>query len=797
MNNQTIIEEIPITNEFEQNFIDYSAEVNGDRALPDARSGLKPVHRRILWHCWVEKINSKKQTKKCARIAGGIIGRWHPHGDTSVYEALVKLAQPWRMRYPIMDFKGNMGNVGGDGPAAMRYTEARLAKISEDGMLKGLDKNVVDFMLNYDDTEEEPVTLPAIFPNLLCNPTKGIGVAMATNFLPHNLNEVANAIFDYLNGKEPMLPGPDFPLGGVVTNKDDIPNIMRTGKGTVRIRANYEIEGNKIIFTSIPFGTKIESSESKDKTKGLLEELADLAKEKPELGIKTIRDECGKNSSIRIVVECKTTANLESVVKQIFSNTKFSTTESYNMVALVDKEPKLLNLKDCIEIYVNHNIKCIEREAEFDLKKAENRLHIVEGLLKALEDIDNVIALIKKSKNGDEAKENLISKYKFTEAQAKSILAIRLSSLAHLEKVEIVNEKNELIDKISECKNIISSKDIRENILKERLNDIVKKYGDKRRTELIQLDVTPSEKELETVVPEDCVVIVSQNGLIKRVPKNSFKVQRRNGKGVKNKDGAVLTTISTNTIDNLMIFTTKGKMYKLLVDKVPSGTNASKGVSLNQLINLDADEEVAAVTSLYRDSKAKYVVFVTRNGLIKKTLLSEYTGVKRNTGIIATKIKDGDSISNVLFLEEEDLILITKNGMGIHFTTEDIKPIGRVTCGVKSIKLDKDDYVLAAVPIHKKTDVLAIFTTNGHGKKINLDELPVQGRTGKGLKIIKSTDGNIKIATAAMVSDEDNLLLIGRPNSICISAKEIPLTSRTSLGNIMVKDSTIENVVKI
>ena len=775
-----------LTKELGTNFIEYAVAVNTDRAIPNAKDGLKPVAKRILWGAEDKtKCVSSKPHVKAAKLVGDIMGTYHPHGDSSIYGALVRLSQNWVMRYPLIDFHGNNGNIIGDGPAHMRYTECRLSKLAEDGLLQGIKKNNVDFIANYDETTEEPVSLPSIFPNLLCNPNSGIGVAMACSWAPHNLGEVAAAINQYLSGEEPMLPGPDFPTGGIIINQKEIPAIMRTGHGSVKVRGKFEIDKQKIIFTEIPYGTSVE---------GLMTEIGEVSDAKEIEGIDNIRDESNKKG-VRIVIECDKGINPASIVNKLFTKTNLQSSFSYNQVALVDKVPTELNLKDCIKIYVNHNIDCITRETKFDLDKAIDRLEIVNGLLRALEDIDNIIALIKGSENAAAAKESLIAKYQFTENQAKAILAMRLSSLAKLEKVELEQEAKELENKIKDLKDILTNENRQKDILKSRLVDLVNKYGDARRTELTNIEVKPEDKIIEEVTPEDCVVILSQTGDIKRVPKNSFKVQRKNGKGVKTKNDVIMSTISTNTIDNLLLFTKKGKMFKILVDEVPIGTNVSKGVHVGTLINMDQDDEVIAITSLARSNTAKYVVFFTKQGLMKKTLLDEYTKVKRSTGIAAIKINDGDSIANVEFINEEDILVITKNGMSIHFESKNVNPIGRVAAGVKTIKLDENDEVVVGLPIHSDNDTVAIFSTKGYGKKTSIKEFTVQGRGGKGLVIYKPSAIYGQIAGATVVSNSDTILLTGQPSSICIAATDLPLLTRTSFGNIMVK-SNISSIVK-
>ena len=772
-----------LINELKTNFIEYSAAVNGDRAIPDATSGLKPVARRILWGAFDGGYSSSKEYAKCARIVGDVMGKWHPHSDSSIYGALVRLSQSWIMRYPLIDFHGNMGSIAGDGPAAYRYTNARLAKISEEGLLDGIKKKNVNFIANYDENDYEPITLPAIFPNLLCNPNSGIGVAMACNWLPHNLKEVAECIEKYIDGKEYALPGPDFPTGGIIINKDDIPNIMAIGHGSVKVRGKYNIEKQNIIFYEIPYGTTIE---------GLLSEIGIVCDKKEIEGIENVRDESGKKG-LRIVIECEKGINPESIVMKLFAKTNLQTSISYNQVALVDKTPTELNLAQCLDIYVKHNEQCIIKETEFDLDKTKARLNIVEGLLIALEDIDNVIKLIKGSESAAAAKISLISKYNLNEEQAKSILAMRLSSLAKLEKLELESEKKELLNKLQELQQILISSDLRKIIIKNRLNAIVRKYGDNRRTELTQIELPKEEKEIATVIPVDCVVLMTQNGDIKRIPKSNFKIQKRNGKGVKNLDDALLGVISTNTIDNLMLFTNKGKMYKLLVDNIPEGTNSSKGVAINNLIKLEHQEKVIAISSFERKTDAQYVIFITKKGQFKKTSIEEYKTVKKTTGIIAIKLNEGDTIANVVFANEEDFVIVTENGMSIRFETKNIAAIGRNTAGVKTIKLNEDDSVLTGFPIISSTQYIAIIAENGLGKKMKIDDFILQGRAGKGISIYKESG----IRGAEPVSNEDNLLIIGKPNSICISVEDLPTLSKLGQGNQIIKNSIIQSVVKI
>ena len=771
-----------LTKELGTNFIEYAVAVNTDRAIPDAKSGLKPVAKRILWSAYEEGRTSSKPHVKAARIVGDVMGKYHPHGDSSIYGAMVRLSQPWVMRYPLIDWHGNNGNIAGDGPAAARYTEARLSKISEEGLLNGIKKNNVDFIPNYDETLEEPVTLPAAFPNLLCNPNTGIGVAMACNWAPHNLNDVASAITDFLDGKPPRLVGPDFPTGGLIINKNDIPKIMETGHGSVKIRARYNIENNKIIFYEIPYGETIE---------GLIAEVGKACEEKEIEGISDIHDESSKK--IRIVITCEKGIDPNIIVSKLYAKTNFQTTFSYNQVALIDKTPTELNLYDTIKIYVNHNIDCIIKECKFDLKKAQDRLEIVEGLLKALEDIDNIIALIKSSESAAAAKVNLISKYNFTENQAKAILAMKLSSLAKLEKIELNKEAEDLNNKIFMLHQILDNRDEQISILKVRLQGLVNKYGDARRTELTQIEESKDEKEKIEIVPEDVVVIVTHGGDIKRIPKRNFKTQHRKGIGTKTLDQAVLSVTSTNTIESLMIFTSTGKMYKLNVNNIPEGTNASKGTNLKTILPFESGEEVQAVTT-QNDKTAKYVVFFTKNGLIKKTKIEEYTSTKRKTGIQAIKLKENDKLINVTFMDEQDVILITKTGNAIRVPTDSIKAIGRLTSGVKGIGLKENDEVVSALIISSKDNEIVLTTSTGKGKRIPLSDFVIQNRGGRGVNCIKLDQGDY-VAAAASASLNSSLLIIGKPNSICIPVSEITQQSKTGSGTKVIERSIVQSIV--
>lgn len=775
-----------LTKELSTNFIEYAVAVNTDRAIPDAKSGLKPVAKRILWSAFEEKRFSSKPHVKAARIVGDVMGKYHPHGDSSIYGAMVRLSQPWVMRYPLIDWHGNNGNIAGDGPAAARYTEARLSKIAEEGMLNGIKKNNVDFIPNYDETLEEPITLPSAFPNLLCNPNTGIGVAMACNWAPHNLNDVAKAVFDYLDGITPMLDGPDFPTGGLIINKDDIPKIMKTGHGTVKIQARYNIEGNKIIFYEVPYGETIE---------GLIAQVGKACEDKEIEGISDIHDESSKK--IRIVVTCERGVDPSSIVAKLYNKTNFQSSFSYNQVALIDKTPTELNLEDAIKIYVDHNLDCIVKECNFDLTKAEARLEIVNGLLKALEDIDNIIALIKASESAAAAKVNLIAKYNFTENQAKAILAMRLSSLAKLEKVELNKEAEDLNDKIFMLHQILDNRDEQIGILKVRLQGLVNKYGDARRTELTQIEITKEEKEKAEVIPEDVVVVINNLNEVKRIPKKNFKVQHRRGVGVKTASESTRIMLATNTVDTLMIFTSEGKMYRLNVDKIPEGTNASRGVNLKTILKLDDKEIIQEIASARGEKPADYVVFFTKNGLVKKTKFEEYVNTKKTTGIQAIKIKDNDELAFVRFMnDDEKIILVTEQGYAIKFTFDDIKPIGRLTSGVKGINLKDGDGITGAINFSSNDDYVVLITEEGKSKRMFVSDFTIQNRGGRGNMALK-LDPDDYVAAALRATEKDLVLIAGKPNSICVPVNEISIQSKLGGGTKIIERSVVESATII
>lgn len=784
----------PIIGEVEQSFLDYSLSVITDRAIPSAEDGLKPVARRILWDMFDKGQMNNKKFVKCAQPVGDTMSRFHPHGDSSIYGALCWLSQPWNMRYPLITFHGNNGSRDGDEPAAYRYTECKLSKIGEE-MLADIRKNTVDWQLAYTDVENEPVYLTSRIPNLIVNGTSGIAVAMACSFAPHNLTEVMDAavflaenpdceVKELLN----YISGPDFPTGGLIINKDELPTAYLTGKGRARIRGEYTIEsdkrGDSIVFSSIPYKVSKED---------LVQEIDKLCEEGKMEGITAIRDESNKDG-VRFVIEVAKGVSTEPIIAKLFKLTRLEDTYSFNQVALVNKKPRLLNIKQLLEIYVEHQKDVLLRKTKYEADKIAHRINILEGLLKALEDIDNVIAMIKSSESAAAAKTKLMAAYELNEEQAKAILDMKLAKLAKLEKVEIEKELADLVKELEKLNTILS------NPIPEMINifnSLKKTYGDARRSSITQVVSTKEEKEIEFVEPEKCVVVMTEGGLVKRIPSSSFRTQKRNGKGVKTQDDITQAVIRTNTIDSLMIFSNKGKMYRLLVNDVPVGTNVSKGQSVKSLVNMEIEEEPSVIYSIYRDTDAQYVLFVTKNGLVKKTSLEEYIKTKKKTGLAAINLREGDELTAVSLVKDEQLILITSKGICIRFDSKEVGPTSRTTTGIKGINLADDDYIVSAIPVRNATDKLAIFATNGVAKRIDLSEIPVQKRAGKGLACYKPTESTGRVSAATLVEDTDSVLILGDKSSICIEASEIPVLGRASAGNIIIKNNKVLSVSKV
>lgn len=775
---------IDICKELHQNFIDFAYEANSQRAFPDARDGLKPGQRACLWEFYTKGYTSAKAHVKCAKIAGGVIADWWPHGDQAIYDTFVRMSQPWINNIPEVDFHGANGNqiISGDA-ASSRYTEARLAKAIEEGMFQGIKKNNVPMIPNFSEDKEWPEVLPAILPRLLINGSQGIGVTVANHWSLFNLGEIIPMIEKYITTGELDYSNlmPDFPTGGILINKKDIHTIHETGKGKIIIRAKTEINGNSILITELPYQVYVEP---------LIDKIKTLIESEQIKGIDEIYNKCDKK---HLLIEIQCTDNPSTVLNKLFSLTDLQKSFSPNQYALVSKTPKLLALKDYLDIYIAHNEQCIQKEYEFDYQKAQQRKEIVSGLLRALEDIDNIISLIKKSDSSADAKNNLIMQYAFSEPQAKAIVSMRLGTLARLEAVELNREKAELDQTIQNCIKVMQSQEEQSKIFLTRLLDLGKKYGKPRRTQITQIEAPAKEdKEIEYVEPEKCVVVLTEGGAIKRIPAASFKTQKRNGKGIKTQDDITNAIIRTNTIDNLMVFTNKGKMYRLLVDNIPSGTNASKGVSIKSLVELEPSEEPTLIYSIYRDTNAKYVIFATKNGIIKKTPLEEYIQTKKKTGMAAIKLREGDELAAVSLTSDEDIILISRKGQMVRFKNSEVAASSRATIGMKGIGLNEGDEVIAMLPIRDETDCLAIFSVTGQGKRVKLSEVPLGSRGTKGLKCYKDAD----VAAACLVAEDDHVLVVGLTSSICVGANEIPIMSKTAMGNGLIKNR-VKTVSKV
>lgn len=778
---------IDVCKEVHQNFLDFSYEANSQRAFPSALDGLKPGQRACLWEMYSKGFSSNKPHVKSAKISGAVIGELWPHGDVAIYETFARMSQPWINNIPEVDWHGANGSQkAGPEPASSRYTEARLSKASEDGFFSNINKNTVDMIPNFSEDAEWPSVFPAIFPRLFVNGSQGIGMTIANSWLPGNLNELFEKIKRYIiNGRitcDKIYP--DFPSGGIIINKSELHTIYETGKGRCILRAKTCVEDNSILITELPYQVYIEP---------LIKSIKDLIENEKIKGIVDILNKSDKNT---LLLEIQCSSSPKKVLNQLFELTDLQKTYSANQYAMITKVPELLTLEQYIGAYVKHNVECIRREYQYDYEQAQLRLEIVQGLLKALDIIDELIQRIKKAESAEDARQELIKRYKFTERQAKAILDMKLSKLAHLEKVNLENEATELIAKIADCLKIINSEEEQQTIFIQRLEGFVSKYGFARRTEVIDLDKEP-EPDKPQFEPEKCIVTITASGLIKRVPIANFKTQNRNGKGVKTQDDITIDTIRTNTVDELMVFTNKGKMYRLPVGNIPEGNNASKGVSIKMLLEIGADEKVDVIYSVYQDNQAKYIIFITKNGLVKKTALEEYEGSGRKGGIVALKLKEGDGLVDATLLNEEELVLITAQGQVERIETKDINPIGRNASGVVGIKLVDGDEVACCQVIRDKSDSLALFSETGFGKKTPVAEFSVQNRGGKGVKGFNVGSSTGSIVAAAMVNDRDNILIVGDNNSLCISCKDITSGARVSRGSSMIKGSKIVSVSKI
>ena len=791
-----------IDKEMRTAYIDYAMSVIVSRALPDARDGLKPVHRRILYAMHEDGITSDKAYRKCANTVGSVLGRYHPHGDSSVYDAMVRLAQDFTMRYPLVDGHGNFGSVDGDSPAAMRYTEARMSKISE-LMLTDIEKNTVDFMPNYDDRLQEPTVLPARIPALLVNGSSGIAVGMATNIPPHNLSEVIDGIIKVLDNPETtieelmeVIKGPDFPTGATILGKEGIKEAYTTGRGKITMRAEAEIEemsGNRqrIIITSLPYQV--------NKAK-LVKTIADLSKEKKIEGISEVRDESDRKEKTRVVVELKRDARPQVILNQLYKHTQMQETFGAIMLALVDGEPKILTLRQCLDCFIGHRKEVILRRTKFELDKALARAHILEGLKIALDNIDEVINIIRSSY--DNPKERLMERFGLSDIQAQAILDMRLKTLSGLQREKIEEEYNELMKLIAHLKDILSSATLVYDIIKEELLEIKEKYGDDRLTKIVP---AAGEFNAEDLVKEEqTVVALTHFGYIKRMPIDIYRSQRRGGKGITGiatrEEDFVKQIFTASTHDTILFFSNKGKLYKLRGFEIPEAGRTARGTAIVNLLNLDAGEKISAVIPIQNFAEGKYLLMATKNGLIKKTALTEYNSARR-TGLQGITLKEDDELITVRLTDGEDnVVLVTREGMCITFDEKEVRPIGRVSQGVIGIRLDEGDEVIGmeSVIAGGKGATLLAITENGFGKRTELDEYRVQIRGGKGVITYKITPKTGKLVGARIATEEDDVMLITDTGTIIrLNVKDISVLGRSTQGVTLMRTNDGGKVVSI
>jgi DNA gyrase subunit A len=783
----SLITEVDILDEAKDNFLTYAEEVLTDRAIPAAEDGLLSAQRKILWTMEdYLKMDNKSKTKKCNAIIGSTLATSYFHGDIACYGVLRKMAQEFLMRYPLVTGQGQLGTQeNNDMFSSSRYTEAKPSKFT-DLMMNDFSKNVVPTKETYNGEFQEPIVLPSLFPNAICNGRQAIGISMAHNSAPHNLTEVCNAAIALIEKGEltidevlSYIPGPDFPLGGTVLNIKDVRTAFASGKSNIslKIQGDYEIDGQDIVFTSIPYRTyRNKIKEQIEKNIDVLSELIDDFDDESNIG------------QNKLVFHVKDGVSVSKALNKLFLLTDLQSTLSYNMNYIVNGTPKLCSMVDLLHAYVDHQEEVLVNATTFDKEKAEARAHILEGLIAAVDKIDEVIALIKQSAGRADARIKLMDFLSVDEVQANAILDMKLGKLTRIDKEELVNELKEKKEFIAKCIEILTDKEVRNKVLISKITQLRDTYGDARRTKLLNTDIPKQEKEVVVVEPKDCVVVVTKKNTIKRIDAKNFKAQKRNTTGVKTGD-IVLFSQKTNTQDTLMVFSSKGKMYRVLVDNIPEGTNASNGTPISTLIEFENGEKPMAFTTMTRDTDKKFIFFATKNGTIKKVPLDEYDKMKR-TGIIAISFKDGDELADVTFINQEQMLLVTKNGMAIRFGTAEMPISSRTAQGVKGMKLNDGDSVIAALPIVDPVDYLAIVSKNGLGKKMQIDELTLQNRGGKGLLCYKG-----EIAGAEIIKESDNLLINGDKSSIVISGKDIPTLGRISMGNIMLKNN--EQVISI
>ena len=797
---------IEIEDEIKKSFIEYAMSVIADRALPDVRDGLKPVHRRILYSMLLLGFLPDKSYRKCATTVGEVLGKFHPHGDMAVYDSLVRMAQDFSLRYTLVDGHGNFGSRDGDGAAAMRYTEARMTKMAAE-LLNDINKDTVDFKPNFDDHEMEPVVLPARFPNLLVNGSSGIAVGMATNIPPHNLGEIIDGIFALIDNPDitidelnELIPGPDFPTHGIIVGKSGIREAYRTGKGRVMMRSRIEIEETntgktRIIVKELPYQV--------NKAR-LIEKIADLVKDKKIDGIADINDESDRNDPVRIVITLKRDANVNVSLNRLYKHTQMQYAFNVNMLALVPTkekgyEPKTLTLKQALVHYLEHQVEVVRRRTKFDLDKAEARAHVLEGLIKAVDILDDVIATIRQSKNEPEAKENLMNKFEFTDRQAQAIVDMRLGRLTGLEILKLQGEFDDLKEKIKYYNNILADRNMVENVIKEELSQIKKKYADERRTEIT---IAEADFEDEDLIPEENVVItLTHFGYIKRLPVDTYKSQRRGGRGITGlstrEEDYVVDLFLTSTHSYILFFTSSGRVYKLKGYQVPEASRTARGTAIVNLLRLDADEKITTVIPLPDLDEDKNLIMGTLKGTVKKTPLKSFANIRKG-GIIAITLREDDELIAVRMTDgNKKVILATLHGMSITFHESDVRKMGRNAQGVMGIRLADDDHVIGMEVISENDTILSV-TENGFGKRTFADEYSVQKRGGKGILNYRVTDKTGCVIGTRLVTDEDDILLISTSGIIIrMCSREISVLGRATQGVTLMRTDDENKVVSI
>jgi DNA gyrase subunit A len=795
---------VDIEEEMKGSYIDYSMSVIVSRALPDVRDGLKPVHRRVLFGMRELGLASNRGYKKCARIVGEVLGKYHPHGDAAVYDTMVRMAQDFSMRYPLVDGQGNFGSIDGDSPAAMRYTEARLAPISEE-ILRDLEKDTVDFVPNFDESLKEPTVMPSVVPNLLVNGASGIAVGMATNIPPHNLGEVIDGLIALikdsgLTNEKLMkyIKAPDFPTGGIIYGYDGVKSAYTTGRGRIIVRARANIETHKgdrknIIITEIPYYVNKST---------LIERIADLVRTRKIEDITDIRDESDRDG-MRIVVTLKRDAMPEVILNNLFKHTQMQQTFGVIMLALVDGRPKVLTLKEMMELFLKHRNEVVVRRSKYELDQAEKRAHILEGYIIALDNIDAIIQLIKKARDVESAKKGLMKKFKLSEIQAKAILDMRLQRLTGLERKKIEEEYRDTIKTIERLKAILASKQLQMEIIREELTEIKRKYADERRTEIIK---DYEELSIEDMIAEEDVVItITHNGFIKRFPVSGYRRQSRGGRGVTaattREDDFVEHMFIASTHHHVLFFSDKGKCYGLKVHEIPEGGRASRGRSIAHLLDKDQGEYITSFVSVKEFSESQYVIMVSEQGLIKKSNLSLF-GNPRKSGIIAITLKRGDRLKDVRLTDgKHDIIIGTWNGMANRFNEDQIRDMGRTAAGVRGIKLGKGDRVIGMVSLRRAGTTILVATVRGYGKRSELDEYRVTRRGGKGIRTVKVTEKTGNMVAIREATEMDDIVIVTQKGmTIRQHVKDIRLAGRNTQGVRLIKlgaDDVISDVAVV